>query len=203
MFHWSFWSCCVHKIGNQKLFQFWHENFPIFYYFSSPTVHLLYYRSLRSCMTILTAWLPTYNLHNRYDLVDMTRQALVLVGSTLYNSTMDAYHSLNYMEFMASSETFLAVLDDLESILRTNVRFMLGPWIESAKALGTTDDQKSLLEYNARIQVWPSSMNSQLKRSTEPMGFPSKKRKAVWLEMECNLFTKLVESDSTLKGQFH
>ena len=38
-------------------------------------------------------------------------------------------------------------------ILSTDSHFMLGPWIESAKKLGSDDNTRNLLEFNARNQV--------------------------------------------------
>ena len=40
-----------------------------------------------------------------------------------------------------------------EELLSTDSRFMLGPWLEMAKALGRNDEEKALYEYNARNQV--------------------------------------------------
>ncbi len=88
-----------------------------------------------------------------FDLVDFTRQYLVLLGSSFYNLTMESYFNKDFPEFLTRTSKFLELLDDLESVLRTNQHFMLGPWLEASKALGSTDDEIALLEYNARIQV--------------------------------------------------
>ena len=66
---------------------------------------------------------------------------------------MDSYFKKDFALFMISSQKFLELLDDLDRILKTNRDFLLGPWIEASKALGSTEDEKTLLEYNARIQV--------------------------------------------------
>jgi alpha-N-acetylglucosaminidase len=84
----------------------------------------------------------------------MTRQALVLIGSSYYNLTIEAYSSKDLAGFLERSALFLQLLDDLESILKTHRHFLLGPWLESAKSLAGTDAEKALLEYNARIQVY-------------------------------------------------
>jgi hypothetical protein len=97
---------------------------------------------------ILRSFFPS-----RFDIVDFTRQYLVLQGSSRYNSTMESYFNKDFPEFLLRSFNFLELLDDLELILKSSEHFMLGPWLESAKALGTTEEEKALLEYNARIQV--------------------------------------------------
>jgi hypothetical protein len=66
---------------------------------------------------------------------------------------MESYFNKDFPEFLLRSFNFLELLDDLELILKSSEHFMLGPWLESAKALGTTEEEKALLEYNARIQV--------------------------------------------------
>ena len=66
---------------------------------------------------------------------------------------MRAYFELDFFQFLAGSGSFLELLDDLDGLMKTDKHFLLGPWLESAKALGTTEEQKALLEYNARIQV--------------------------------------------------
>ena len=45
------------------------------------------------------------------------------------------------------------MFDDLDTILQTNQNFLLGRWLNSAKALGTTPEEVNLYEYNARIQI--------------------------------------------------
>ena len=48
---------------------------------------------------------------------------------------------------------FLDLLLDLDTVLVTDRHFLLGAWLEDAKALGTNEQEKKLYEYNARNQV--------------------------------------------------
>ena len=48
---------------------------------------------------------------------------------------------------------FIDLLKDIEEILSTNKNFLLGPWLESAKALATNDEEKKIYEFNARNQI--------------------------------------------------
>ena len=66
---------------------------------------------------------------------------------------MESYFEKDFPEFLTRTSRFLELLDDLETVLKTNQHFMLGPWLEDSKALGSTDEEKTLLEYNARAQV--------------------------------------------------
>ena len=48
---------------------------------------------------------------------------------------------------------FLDILKDLDRILATNKNFLLGPWLESAKAMATNSHERKLYEFNARNQI--------------------------------------------------
>ena len=48
---------------------------------------------------------------------------------------------------------FIDLLKDIEEILSTNKNFLLGPWLESAKALATNEEEKKIYEFNARNQI--------------------------------------------------
>ena len=52
-----------------------------------------------------------------------------------------------------NSLVFLDLLEDLDRILATNKNFLLGPWLESAKALATNQQERKLYEFNARNQI--------------------------------------------------
>ncbi|XP_022248104.1 alpha-N-acetylglucosaminidase-like, partial [Limulus polyphemus] len=89
----------------------------------------------------------------RYDLVDVTREALQLLGGELYGATVDAYRRRSITDLRNISITMLDLLEDLDKVLATDKHFLLGNWIESAKSLGTDVKERKLYEYNARNQV--------------------------------------------------
>eukprot|EP00118_Oscarella_pearsei_P005009 m.22289 g.22289 ORF g.22289 m.22289 type:complete len:807 (+) comp28318_c0_seq2:22-2442(+) len=94
-----------------------------------------------------------------YDLVDITRQALLNLFSDFHSIFMISYqrYQLNKtnssMEFDGIVSPMMQLIDDLDSILGTNVNFLLGTWISSARSWGDTDEEKNQLEMNARNQV--------------------------------------------------
>lgn len=53
------------------------------------------------------------------------------------------------------------LLLDLNEVLATDEHFLLGRWLESAKALATDDNERKLYEYNARNQItlWGPNAN--------------------------------------------
>uniref|UniRef100_A0A182PUK9 Alpha-N-acetylglucosaminidase n=1 Tax=Anopheles epiroticus TaxID=199890 RepID=A0A182PUK9_9DIPT len=89
----------------------------------------------------------------RYDLVDATRQCLQNTADALYLTLMDSFKKRDLDRFRLHSSLFLLLLSDLDQLLGTNEHFLLGPWLESAKALTSTTLERHKYEYNARIQI--------------------------------------------------
>ncbi|MBO0991959.1 alpha-N-acetylglucosaminidase [Bacillus sp. SD088] len=93
-----------------------------------------------------------------YDLVDVTRQALANKARRLHRAFMDAYKNQDISAFSKSSSAFLKIIRTQDRLLNTRKEFLLGPWLEQAKSLGKTKEEKALYEYNARalITIWAS-----------------------------------------------
>uniref|UniRef100_A0A182N3L1 Alpha-N-acetylglucosaminidase n=1 Tax=Anopheles dirus TaxID=7168 RepID=A0A182N3L1_9DIPT len=89
----------------------------------------------------------------RYDLVDVTRQLVQNTADALYLTLMDDYKKRNLAAFRHHSTLFLELLADLDQLLQTDDHFLLGPWLESAKACAETSHERQKYEYNARIQI--------------------------------------------------
>ncbi len=90
----------------------------------------------------------------RFDLVDISRQFLANLATGQYKEAMKSFGEKDRDGFVDKSNSFLQILRDLDRMLSTDSHFMLGPWLESAKRLGSDDAKKKLLEFNARNQVW-------------------------------------------------
>jgi alpha-N-acetylglucosaminidase len=90
----------------------------------------------------------------RFDLVDISRQFLANLATGQYKEAMKSFGEKDRDGFVDKSNSFLQILRDLDRMLSTDSHFMLGPWLESAKRLGSDDAEKKLLEFNARNQVW-------------------------------------------------
>jgi alpha-N-acetylglucosaminidase len=92
----------------------------------------------------------------QYDLVDVTRQVLANYASPLQQKMAAAYKSGNKEDFKKYSISFLQLLDDMDALLATRKDFMLGKWINEARANGITDKEKNLYEFNARdlVTLW-------------------------------------------------
>ncbi|MBR1593964.1 MAG: alpha-N-acetylglucosaminidase [Alloprevotella sp.] len=87
------------------------------------------------------------NENYRYDLVDLMRQALADMGK----QTLDSITSASGTQRDAIAGRFLQLILDQDRLLGTRQEFRLGRWTEMARALGTTADEKTLYEKNARM----------------------------------------------------
>ena len=74
-----------------------------------------------------------------------------------YIKVMSAYFKNDTENFQLESKIFLDIIHDLERLLSTNKKFMLGPWLEKAKSLGKiTTNSTQKYEFMARnlITLW-------------------------------------------------
>lgn len=93
------------------------------------------------------------NNNFEYDLVDIVRQSLSDRGRIVYNQTIADFKSFDKKSFAAHSQEFLNILLAQDRLLGTRNEFRVGRWIEQARNLGTTPEEKDLYEWNARVQI--------------------------------------------------
>ncbi|XP_058830802.1 alpha-N-acetylglucosaminidase-like [Topomyia yanbarensis] len=89
----------------------------------------------------------------RADVVDVTRQFLQNTADHIYLMIMEAYQSKNLTSLQLSSNLFQELLVDIDRLLRSDTHFLLGRWLESARAMGQTSLERQKYEYNARNQI--------------------------------------------------
>lgn len=85
----------------------------------------------------------------RYDIVDLTRQALAKYANQLFLEVIEAYNLKDKYRVTYQSTRFLELVKDMDTLLACHHGFLLGPWLESAKQLAQNADQEK--------QVWSSS----------------------------------------------
>lgn len=92
----------------------------------------------------------------RYDIVDITRQVLANYASVVQQKAAEAYSRGDIEAFDEASSEFLGLVSDMDTLLATRPEFLLGRWLESARAMGTTEEEKDLYEKNARnlLTLW-------------------------------------------------
>eukprot|EP00052_Salpingoeca_macrocollata_P022042 m.190307 g.190307 ORF g.190307 m.190307 type:complete len:803 (+) comp21696_c0_seq6:142-2550(+) len=95
----------------------------------------------------------------QYDLVDVGRQVLlnffddVFVLFQYEFARFSVHKEENTANIQRVGNMLLTILTDLDGLLGTNINFLLGVWLDAAKAYGTTPDEVALLEFNARNQI--------------------------------------------------
>lgn len=92
------------------------------------------------------------NDNYRYDLVDVTRQAVAEKARTLSSRLADADSAL----YRRTATDFMRLLAMQDSLLASRPELMVGTWIKKARDAGSDDAEKNLNEWNARtlITVW-------------------------------------------------
>jgi len=93
------------------------------------------------------------NNNFEYDLIDIVRQAVAEKGRLVYPIMIDAYKAGEKELFAASSQRFLDLILLQDKLLAARPEFKVGTWIEKARNLGTTPEEKDLYEWNARVQL--------------------------------------------------
>ncbi len=93
------------------------------------------------------------NNNFEYDLVDVIRQTLADYGNGLQKKITEAYRAGKEAEFERLSEEFLDLILTQDELLSCRPEFMVGHWLEQAKKLGKTEEEKQLYEWNARTQI--------------------------------------------------
>lgn len=85
--------------------------------------------------------------HNRYDLIDLTRQVLAKYANEVFLKVIEAYQLNDINGTTFYSQHFLDLVKDMDILLGCHEGFLLGPWLESAKQLAEDQEQ----EKQARI----------------------------------------------------
>ena len=117
----------------------------------------LYYRpeEFRKAAELMIKVAPEYKGNNNfeYDLVDVVRQCLTDKGNELLKETMAAYRNKKGEVFKRLKDQFLELILQQDRLLSTRREFRVGTWLEQARTLGNTEEEKRLYEWNARLQI--------------------------------------------------
>lgn len=93
--------------------------------------------------------IPAY----QFDLVNLGRE--VMGNFALYHTIalQEAIDQRDLEAFDQSSRNMLEYLKDFDALLSTNAHFLVGKWIEDARALGSNREERKLMEWNAKRQI--------------------------------------------------
>lgn len=103
------------------------------------------------------------NANFRHDLADVTRHALNFHSKWVHDRMIEAFAARDRVEFDRRAEELLSLFDDLDAVLAADPNFLLGTWLERAKAKGGDAASSARIERNARnlITLW-SGRNDEL-----------------------------------------
>ena len=93
------------------------------------------------------------NANFRYDLVDITRQAIAEQARLVYDEVVAAYKAKDREMFAHATKKFLDILLQQDRLLSSMPDFMVGRWIKQARSLGTSAAESDHYEWNARVQI--------------------------------------------------
>ncbi|WP_231464923.1 alpha-N-acetylglucosaminidase [Pedobacter sp. Leaf132] len=92
----------------------------------------------------------------QYDIVDVTRQVLANYALPVHRKFVEAYKKGDLKTYQIEKAKFLDLISDMDKLLATRKDFMLGPWVNQARAWGNNAEEKALYEMNAKdlITLW-------------------------------------------------
>lgn len=95
-----------------------------------------------------------------YDLVDIVRQGIADKANILLGELSRSYDRKEEKQFFQLSSQFLDLLRLQDSLLSVRKEFSVYHWLEQARSLGTTEEEKRLYEWNASalVTVWGDSI---------------------------------------------
>ncbi|XP_027949766.1 alpha-N-acetylglucosaminidase isoform X1 [Eumetopias jubatus] len=90
----------------------------------------------------------------RYDLLDVTRQAAQELVSLHYGEARTAYLNKELVPLLRAAGTLVyELLPALDTVLASDHRFLLGGWLEQARAAAVSEAEARFYERNSRYQL--------------------------------------------------
>ncbi|KAG8097408.1 hypothetical protein GUJ93_ZPchr0013g37055 [Zizania palustris] len=167
---------------------------------SLPHPHLWY--STKEAIKALELFLNagkdlSKSLTYRYDLVDLTKQSLSKLANEVYLDALNSFQKRDSDGLNFHTKKFLELIVDIDTLLASDDNFLLGPWLESAKSLAMTENERKQYEWNARTQVtmwYDNTKTEQSKLHDYANKFWSGLLKSYYLPRASKYFTLLTRS---------
>ncbi len=120
----------------------------------------------------------------RYDLVNLGREVLAQLSTPMSNNFSDAFSApqMDASAVKATGNVYINLLTDLDELVGCDSAFLLGPWLETAKAWGRNNSDcgaqscVAFYEWNARSQLttWNPATSNATKVPAGPVDYASK-----------------------------
>lgn len=93
-------------------------------------------------------------------MVDIVRQSNADKGNVLLEEISHSYDRKDKENFRRQTQQFLDLILAQDRLLSTRKEFSVSSWLNAARSLGTTEEEKRLYEWNASalITVWGDSI---------------------------------------------
>ncbi|KAM3823409.1 alpha-N-acetylglucosaminidase [Vipera latastei] len=89
-----------------------------------------------------------------YDLVDVVRQVLQQLVSDYYLEIKQAFQKRVLSQLLVTGSVLIYdLLPELDTLLSSDRRFLLGGWLEAAHKMATSKKEEQLYDFNARNQL--------------------------------------------------
>ncbi|GFR64270.1 N-acetylglucosaminidase, alpha [Elysia marginata] len=88
-----------------------------------------------------------------YDIADVSRNSLQVIAMNFFTDMIKAYRAKDIATVKKNGASMSELLTDLNHLLCSNERYLLGLWIADARAWAVDSSEKTLMEYNARNQI--------------------------------------------------
>ena len=93
--------------------------------------------------------IPAY----QFDLINLGREAMGNFALYETIALQEAIDRRDLEAFDQASRNMLQYIKDFDALLSTNTHFLLGKWIEDARALASNREERKLMEWNAKRQI--------------------------------------------------
>ncbi|XP_048255623.1 alpha-N-acetylglucosaminidase-like [Haliotis rufescens] len=88
-----------------------------------------------------------------YDLIDVSRNSLQVLAIKYYADVIAAYNKSDTASLRTAGAKMIDLLSDLDTLLATDVHFLLGAWTGDAARHFSSAWEKALYDFNSRNQV--------------------------------------------------
>ncbi|EKX45295.1 hypothetical protein GUITHDRAFT_51145, partial [Guillardia theta CCMP2712] len=91
-----------------------------------------------------------------FDIADVTRQVLSDLFARLFQPLSSFCQTRLAGSAAVRMQTLLGIISDMDKMVGTQPRMLLGKWIEDARAWGKSKEEEEVLEFNARnlVTLW-------------------------------------------------
>ena len=89
----------------------------------------------------------------RYDLVDLSRQALSKLANGVYLKAIKAFQDKDQKGLDVHSQKFIDLIKDIDELVSCDDNFLVGSWLTSAKSLASDPQEMRQVSLGIYINI--------------------------------------------------